>query len=511
MSTRLLVAITVFGSFLSGCKKEQPEGPTVPEVHGAAPVDASVPSKEVQLTFLVTGAENGYLLPTPEAAGTRGGAAEVLGRWLGDEGHCVEGRDGGTCASSKTIAVSTGDNANGQSISSYFKGASTAEVMKAMGYAASAFGNRELDWQKEQFLSNTKAGGFPYLAANLKAKDEQGAALGLKPFVLVERQGVKVAVVGLAARKSTWTPMPGRMAGLELVSDDTALSEAIPKARGEGAEVIAIVTDGCLHDVPELLEQHQDWTPAFVAGRDCEREYPETVGLTRLVYPGRHWNEYAKVEVTVDVLKPLTQRVVKMSSSLVPVAGPSKADAAAAAIIAGWKKKLDDALGAPIGFTKAGLEQESAEMSAWLTTSLKERFKTDVALLNRKGVRQGLPSGPITSATIWDLVPFENEVVTVKVTGEQLLAAAQNTEARFAGLRAKGEGFVDAKGADLDPKKTYTLATTDYLYLGGDGFKLHEADKAPTQTKVSWQSALIEWTKAKKSDEKKPLESLLPK
>ena len=126
-------------------------------------------------------------------------------------------------------------------------------------------------------------------------------------------------------------------------------------------------------------------------------------------------------------------------------------------------------------------------------------------------MRQGLPPGVITSATVWDLVPFENEIVTVKVTGEQLLAAAQNTEARFAGLRAKGEGFVDGKGADLDPKKTYSLATTDYLYLGGDGFKLHEADKAPTQTRVSWQSALIEWTKSKKSDEKKPLETLLPK
>jgi 2',3'-cyclic-nucleotide 2'-phosphodiesterase (5'-nucleotidase family) len=212
----------------------------------------------------------------------------------------------------------------------------------------------------------------------------------------------------------------------------------------------------------------------------------------------------------VDVLKPLTDRLVKATSTMVPVTG-SKPDAAAAAIIAGWKKKLDDALGAPIGFSKEGLQQESAEMSAWLTTSLKERFKTDVALLNRKGVRQGLPAGVITSATIWDLVPFENEIVTVKVTGEQLLAAAQNTEARFAGLRAKGEGFVDAKGAEIDPKKTYTLATTDYLYLGGDGFKLHEADKAPTQTKVSWQSALIEWTKAKKSDEKKPLETLLPK
>ena len=507
MRFRLLVATVVLGSALA-CKKDPP--PPEPEVHGALAVDASVPSKELELTFLITGAENGYLLPTPEVAGARGGAAEVLGRWLADEGHCVE-VDAGSCNDSKTIALSTGDNANGQSISSYFKGASTAEVMRLMGYAGSAFGNRELDWQREQFLANTKAGGFPYLAANLKPKDEQGAALGLKPYTLVERRGVKVAIVGLAARKSTWTPMPGRMAGIDLLSDETALTTAIPAARLEGAEVIAIVTDGCLHDMPELLEQHKDWAPALVAGRDCEREYPETVGLTRLVYPGRHWNDYAKVAVRVDVLKPLAQRVVKADSSLVAVMGPSKADAPAAALVASWKKKLDAALGGPIGFTKAGLEQESAEMSAWLTTSLKERFKTDVALLNRKGVRQGLPAGVLTSATVWDLVPFENEIVTLKVTGEQLLAAAQNTEARFAGLRAKGEGFVDGKGADLDPKKIYTLATTDYLYLGGDGFKLHEADKAPTQTKVSWQAALIEWTKGKKSDEKRPLETLLPR
>jgi 2',3'-cyclic-nucleotide 2'-phosphodiesterase (5'-nucleotidase family) len=506
MRSRLLVATVVLGSVLACTKDSTPPA----EVHGAIAVDASVPSKEVELTFLITGAENGYLLPTPETTGPSGGAAEVLGRWLADEGHCVA-RDAGTCADSKTIALSTGDNANGQSVSSYFKGTSTAEVMALMGYSGSAFGNRELDWQREQFLANTKTGGFPYLAANLKAKDEQGLALGLKPWVMVERRGVKVAVVGLAARKSTVTPMPGRMAGIEYVGDEAALTAAIPAARMEGAEVIAIVTDGCLHDVPELLEQHKDWAPAFVAGRDCEREYPETVGLTRLVYPGRHWNDYAKVGVRVDVLKPLAQRVVKVDSMLVAVTGPSKADPAATALIASWKKKLDDALGAPIGFSKAGLEQESAEMSTWLTTSLKERFKTDVALLNRKGVRQGLPPGAITSATIWDLVPFENEIVTIKVTGEQLLAAAQNTEARFAGLRAKGEGFVDGKGADIDPKKTYTLATTDYLYLGGDGFKLHEADKAPTQTKVSWQTALIEWTRGKKSDEKKPLETLLPK
>ena len=488
---------------VAGCKK----GDAPPEVHAAAAVDASVPSKEVSLTFLVTGAENGYLLPTGEPNALRGGAAEVLGRWLKDEGHCV------SCPDGKTIALSTGDNANGQSISSYFKGQSTAEVMKLMGYTASAFGNRELDWHREQFLANVKTGGFPYLAANLKPKDDTGTQLGLLPMTTLERNGLKVAVIGLAARKATSTPMPGRMAGLELISDDAALSQAIPAAISEGADVLAVVTDGCLHDMPGLLDAHKDWRLAFIAGRDCGQDYPESVGVTRLVYPGSRWNAYARVVVTADVLKPKVERVTKVASTLVEVSGNANADAKAAEVITGWKKKLDEALGAPIGFSKTGLEQESVEMSTWLTTSLKERFKTDVAMLNRKGVRQGLPMGSLSSATIWDLIPFENEIVIVKVTGEQLLAAAGNLEARFAGLRsnAAGDGFVDSKGAPLDPKKTYTLATTDYLYLGGDGFKLHEADKAPTQTKVSWQSALIEWTKAKKSDEKKPLETLLKK
>ena len=435
----------------------------------------------------------------------------MLGRWIADEGHCVE-RDAGSCADGKTIALSTGDNANGQSISSYFKGASTAEVMRQMGYSASAFGNRELDWQREQFLANTRAGGFPYLAANLKAKDEQGIALGLQPYVMVERKGVKVAVVGLAARKSTVTPMPGRMAGLELVSDEAALTAAIPAARLEGAEVIAIVTDGCLHDVPELLEQHQDWAPAFVAGRDCEREYPETVGATRLVYPGRHWNDYAKVGVRVDVLKPLAQRVVKTDSMRVAAMGPSKADPTAAATIAAWKKKLDDALGA-----LHRLQQVGPRAGIGGDEHLADHLAQG-ALQDRRGAAQpqGRAPGPAARAPspappsgTW--CPSRTRSSPSRSPGSSCSPRRRTPRRASPACARRATASSTARAPTIDPKKTYTLATTDYLYLGGDGFKLHEADKAPTQTKVSWQAALIEWTKGKKSDEKKPLETLLPK
>jgi 2',3'-cyclic-nucleotide 2'-phosphodiesterase (5'-nucleotidase family) len=507
----LVLAVIVSVALVAGCKKDGAS-----EVHAAVPVDAGAAVK-TDLVFLVTGAENGYLLPTIDEAGAHGGAAEVLARWVAQEGHCVGalGPNGeSACPDGNTVVLSTGDNANGQAISGYFKGEPTAEVMRLMGYAASAFGNRELDWSREQFLANARRGGFPYLAANVIVTSDEGRALGLQPYRLLTRRGVTIAVVGLAARKATWTPMPGRMNGLEVVPDDVALGVAIPAARKDGADVVVVVTDGCLHELPELLTAHPDWRPAFVAGRDCDAEYPEKVGDTHLVYPGRHFNGYAKVTVSVDTSRPQAERVTAVAPDFVEVLtkdGTPPPEPKVSALLAGWQAKLNAALGERIGFSKAGIAQDSPEMSRWLTTALREQFKTDVALLNRRGVRQALPAGPITKATVWDLIPFENEVVVARVKGDALLAALENVEARAAGVKAKGDTFVDAKGAPISADKTYTVATVDYLYLGGDGFKLLEADPAATQTKTSWQQALIDWTAAKKSDEKRPLETLLGK
>jgi len=500
---------------VTACTKENPP----PQVHGAAPIPDAGSSRPVQLTFLVTGAENGYLLATPgEGNSTRGGAAELLARWVAD-GHCAGplGADGApACPDDAAVALSTGDNANGQAISSYYRGEPVAEVMRQMGYAASALGNRELDWARDQFLANTSKAGFPYLAANLRAKDEEGKKLGLQATRVLMREGVKVGIVGLASPKSLVTPMPGRMAGLELVPTDVALEESIAALRREGTGVVVVVSDDCLDALAPIVKPQ--WNVAVLAGRLCDEKYPESVGPTKLVYPGRHFNSYVKATVTVDLAKPAGEQLLGVEAKSIEVVnaeGGQAPEPKTKELIAGWKTKLDAALGEQIGFTRDGLEQESPKMGAWLTTALKEQFKADVGLLNRKGVRANLPPGKVTKASIYDLVPWENEIVVAKVSGEALLAALSNVEARVAGVKpkpgaAEGEtAWVDAKGAPIDPKKTYTVATTDYLYLGGDGFALNKADPNPTQTRTSWQAAKIEWTKGKKTDEKTPLESLI--
>src|SRR5215210_2420634 len=103
--------------------------------------DAAVeapPAAPVELTVLFTGSENGYLLPVPGDDGQpKGGAAELLAKWISKEGHCsgaLGKNQDAPCKESNTLVLSTGDNGNGAAISSVFHGEPTAEVMKHMGY-----------------------------------------------------------------------------------------------------------------------------------------------------------------------------------------------------------------------------------------------------------------------------------------------------------------------------------------------------------------------------------------
>ena len=77
------------------------------------------------VVVLVTGDENGHLLPNTEGDSPKGGAAETLGYWTAKEGHCPGrmGKDGvPACKDGKTLVLSTGDHFSGPSISSVFQG-----------------------------------------------------------------------------------------------------------------------------------------------------------------------------------------------------------------------------------------------------------------------------------------------------------------------------------------------------------------------------------------------------
>jgi 5'-nucleotidase/UDP-sugar diphosphatase len=469
------------------------------------------------VTVLVTGDENGHLLPNTEGEVKRGGAAEVLGTWVANEGHCAGKLGGGgapACKNGKTLVLSTGDHFNGPSLSSFLQGEPTAEAMAVMGYAASAMGNHELDFGREQFDKLRDTGGFPYLSSNIKpptTTNDKQYDLGLKPWAIFERGGVKIGVVGLSVSNVAKTVMSGRFYGNAVTPYEPALQAAIPAVRKAGADLVIVIADECPTVLEPVVAKHPEWKLALLAGGHCHTPVDRKAGTTPLISPGRHWEKYLRAQLTVDASRPAGQRLVGLETKVVDVVGGPNApapDPQLAARLQTWSKKHDELLGEKIGYTRSGLDANSATLHTWYGRAIREQVKVDVAVMNKKGFRGSVQPGAITAAAVYNVMPFDNSLLTVKLKGKDLQAALDNPAAVVDGA-AKKDGAWTVKGKPIDPNATYSLATFEYLYFGGDNFQFERADPNPGETGVLAQTPVIDWTRKQHSTADKPIESLL--
>jgi len=104
-------------------------------------------------------------------------------------------------------------------------------------------------------------------------------------------------------------------------------------------------------------------------------------------------------------------------------------------------------------------------------------IRIDVAMVNRGGLRVPIPKGEIKVQDVFELMPFENEVVFLKIKGTDLRRFIDHMASRGGeGVSGMRFGIKEMKGIDpeiqgkpLDDSKNYWLVTSDYIANGGDG------------------------------------------
>lgn len=154
-----------------------------------------------------------------------------------------------------------------------------------------------------------------------------------------------------------------------------------------------------------------------------------------------------------------------------------------------YKKNHDEQMAKVVAvssdaFVKADVESTLGNMFCdavlYETKLLLERDSAmlDAAIFNKGGLRNSLPKGNITVGNVFELMPFENEVVLLKLSGEQFKdmcdKIAQKGGIPVGGLRmTMKENFakdISVKGKVFDPARDYWVVTSDYLANGGDNY-----------------------------------------
>lgn len=123
----------------------------------------------------------------------------------------------------------------------------------------------------------------------------------------------------------------------------------------------------------------------------------------------------------------------------------------------------------------------------------------DFIFLNHGGLRASIPAGEITVGNIYEVMPFENELVMIRLTKNQvdtlLNFIAKKGGAPVSGIRFKIENeqamqVVFSRSNDKD-QSSYTVITSDYLANGGDGFEFLKAVQK-TNLDIKVRDALIQ-------------------
>ena len=130
----------------------------------------------------------------------------------------------------------------------------------------------------------------------------------------------------------------------------------------------------------------------------------------------------------------------------------------------------------------------------------------DAVLLNYGGIRSSLSQGTITTRTAYEIMPFENELIVLEMTANQIHQMfdylKSGTAHPFTGmtLQLDNTGAISKaqiQGKDIDTTKTYFIATSDYLKNGGDNMNFFSGSKSELLLDYKIRNVLIDYFKKK--------------
>ncbi len=382
---------------------------------------------------------------------------------------------------------------------------------------------------------------FPVLSANIREADsgQRPAWLGNDGTKLVTAKGVKVGLIGLTTPTTPQVTNPTNVASLRFEELAPSAVEASQRLRAQGAEVVIGIAhaggrcprlenprdaSGCDTQDGEIYGMLESVAPgtldALVAGHTHQpmghflHGVPviETTGLgrafgiielfvdptTRKVLPER-----TRIEAMVPVCEQVDAtsgicdaRKLREQTEEKPLAlvastfrgGTVVPDADVAAILAPALARVQEEQRRPLGVTapeRLGRTRDTeSPLGSVLADALREAAGADVAVLNPGGLRADIDAGDVTFGDLYEVLPFDNTVAIVTMSGEELrrfLALAygqrqsvfQQSGLKLSLARCAGperlKSVTLANGKPLQPKKLYRVAMPDFLARGGDG------------------------------------------
>lgn len=388
--------------------------------------------------------------------------------------------------------------------SSVTHGAHMVELLNAMGIEVAVLGNHEFDFGSGTAAARIRESRFPWLGANVLGEDGWPFG-GSVATLLLEKDGIRVGFVGVLTRDTA--RLAPHADGITFAEEEAALRDGARALRLAGADVVVAMTHQDLAaDI--RMAQSVDGIDLLLGGHDHEpTEMQNIPGVPVLKSASdARWLAVAELRVVrPDRALAKPARVRAVGWKLVPnvdVEPSPRIAPLVAAIDARTEGILGQALAtlaAPLDSRTRVVRSGEAALGNLVADALRQHFRADVAIINGGALRgdRRYPVGHVlTRRDLIGEMPFGNAVEELEVSGATILqsleygvSGIEDGAGRFpqvSGLEFEYDpasapgyriGTVLVDGRRLEPERLYTLATTDYLASGGDGYTMLKVAK----------------------------------
>ncbi|WP_338670447.1 bifunctional UDP-sugar hydrolase/5'-nucleotidase UshA [Pantoea dispersa] len=479
------------------------------------------PDRSYRFSILHTNDHHGHFWAN--AQGEYGLAAQKT--LMDQQRYDVQAKGGGA------LILSAGDVNTGVPESDVLNAEPDIRGMNLIGYDAMALGNHEFDKPLSVLQKQQKWAKFPFLAANIYAKGSDKRLF--KPWAIFNRMGLKIAVIGLTTTDTLRIANPQNVAQIEIRDPVKETEKAVTELRasdkpdviialthmghyddgqhGSNAPgdvelarslppgTVNVIVGGHSHDAVCMAKENvsvADYQP----GQPCQPDRQNGVWIVQAKewgkFVGRGDFTFRNGELTLDnyqlIPVNLKHKVKNLdgSETWLPYQEAIAQNGAMMKLLTPYQLRAGKQLAVNVGRSdsvfdgdRSKVRFEQMPLAQLILRAQMAATQADFAVISGGGIRTSLAQGEISWRDLLQIQPFGNQVVSVTLTGKELL----NYLATVANIKADSGGFaqfsnislvadgksvsaVKINGESLQLDKTYRMATNSFNASGGDGY-----------------------------------------
>jgi 2',3'-cyclic-nucleotide 2'-phosphodiesterase (5'-nucleotidase family) len=423
------------------------------------------------------------------------------------------------------FVVDAGDWYQGTPEGQIERGLKVLRALDEVGYDALAVGNHELDHGVAHLEGLLEATDLVAVCANvMDPRTGQRVAWG-EPWTIVERQGLRVAFVGLLATETPQITHPDTRA-LTFVDPAETFEAVRRELEDQDVDWIVPLTHIGLRADTALARAHPEL--ALIIGGHSHTFLEEgwTEGETVICQVGSKASAVGRVDLFIDretgAIEGLRERAITLDKPFPENFRNARVEKICDELVLESEERMNVVVGELAIALTRGSGTRSSPAGNLVADVCRESTGADVALMNRGGIRRNVPAGPVTRRDVFELLPFDNHLVTVSLTGKELSECLRRAveDETHSGVEVSGmiveyletengPRFIGGTigGEQLEEDRTYTVTVNSFMAQGGDDFLAPDAGSArvehPAYMRDVFEQRLIEEGSVTASDEQR--------